>query len=234
MKVTFKTGSEANYGSTNGELFFASNTKQIMLNGIKYIPKKLSELTNDSGFISSITKSMVEGVLTGNITSHTHSYLPLSGGTLTGNLTCNGSYITMSGGAGAKGYSGYFNNPKRSDRASYSHILGDGYAYGENSISIGAAAYAGIRNTDSDSGTYPYLHWQWMNCLQVKEVTDSGDVNCYGAILNNSGGKKDTAKFTVCVDGVCKSYDESKGDNDPTNQFLKFKIHISYLVSKHV
>lgn len=91
MKVTFKTGSEANYGSTNGELFFASNTKQIMLNGIKYIPKKLSELTNDSGFITSITKSMVEGVLTGNITSHTHSYLPLSGGTLTGNLTCNGT-----------------------------------------------------------------------------------------------------------------------------------------------
>lgn len=91
MKVTFKTGSEANYGNTNGELFFASNTKQIMLNGIKYIPKKLSELTNDSGFISSITKSMVEGVLTGNITSHTHSYLPLSGGTLTGNLTCNGT-----------------------------------------------------------------------------------------------------------------------------------------------
>ena len=73
MKVTFKTGSEANYGSTNGELFFASNTKQIMLNGIKYIPKKLSELTNDSGFLTSITKSMVEGVLTGNVTSHTHS-----------------------------------------------------------------------------------------------------------------------------------------------------------------
>lgn len=78
MKVTFKTGSEANYGSTNGELFFASNTKQIMLNGIKYIPKKLSELTNDSGFLTSITKSMVEGVLTGNITSHTHSYIPLT------------------------------------------------------------------------------------------------------------------------------------------------------------
>ena len=317
MKVTFKTGSEANYGSTNGELFFASNTKQIMLNGIKYIPKKLSELTNDSGFISSITKSMVEGVLTGNITSHTHTfasleskpatlsgygitdamyfyttdeanyvaarfnntalatkaanayiefwsgggwfnlmagkfitnggtssqflkgdgsldsntyalssalnnYLPLTGGTLTGNLTCNGSYITMSGGAGAKGYSGYFNNPKRSDRASYSHILGDGYAYGTNSISIGASAYAGIRNTDSDSDTYPYLHWQWMDCLQVKEVTSAGDVNCYGAILNNLGGTKDTAKFTVCVDGVCKFYDESKGEDDPTNQFLKF------------
>ena len=79
MKVTFKTGSEANYGNTNGELFFASNTKQIMLNGIKYIPKKLSELTNDSGFLTSITKSMVENVLTGNITSHTHTFASITG-----------------------------------------------------------------------------------------------------------------------------------------------------------
>lgn len=46
------------------------------------LPTKLSAFTNDVGFITGITKSMVEGVLTGNITSHTHSYLPLSGGTL--------------------------------------------------------------------------------------------------------------------------------------------------------
>ena len=47
------------------------------------LPTKLSAFTNDVGFITGITKSMVEGVLTGNITSHTHSYLPLSGGTIT-------------------------------------------------------------------------------------------------------------------------------------------------------
>lgn len=33
-----------------------------------------------AGYITGITKDMVESVLTGNITSHTHSYLPLSGG----------------------------------------------------------------------------------------------------------------------------------------------------------
>lgn len=37
------------------------------------LPTKVSQLTNDSGYITSITKAMVEGVLTGNITSHTHS-----------------------------------------------------------------------------------------------------------------------------------------------------------------
>lgn len=45
-------------------------------------PTKVSQLTNDSGYITGITKAMVEGVLTGNITSHTHSYLPLAGGTM--------------------------------------------------------------------------------------------------------------------------------------------------------
>lgn len=43
-----------------------------------------------------LTKESVEAVLTGNITSHTHSYLPLSGGSLTGNLSTTG-IITSTG-----------------------------------------------------------------------------------------------------------------------------------------
>lgn len=43
-----------------------------------------------------LTKASVEEVLTGNITSHTHSYLPLSGGSLTGNLSTTG-IITSTG-----------------------------------------------------------------------------------------------------------------------------------------
>lgn len=39
----------------------------------------------------SLTKESIEAVLTGNITSHTHNYLPLTGGTLTGTLTCQGN-----------------------------------------------------------------------------------------------------------------------------------------------
>lgn len=59
---------------------------------IPTVPTKLSAFKNDSGYISGITKAMVEGVLTGNITSHTHDYLPLSGGTMTGILTINTDY----------------------------------------------------------------------------------------------------------------------------------------------
>lgn len=43
-----------------------------------------------------LTKESVEAVLTGNITSHTHSYLPLTGGSLTGNLSTIG-VITSTG-----------------------------------------------------------------------------------------------------------------------------------------
>lgn len=94
--VGFCLGNKTNYSATNyaNHIWFDPTNKQIILNGIEYIPKKLSELVNDKNFLTSITKSMVENVLTGNITSHTHSYLPLSGGTLTGSLTAPNIYIT--------------------------------------------------------------------------------------------------------------------------------------------
>jgi hypothetical protein len=43
-----------------------------------------------------LTKASVEAVLTGNITSHTHSYLPLTGGSLTGNLSTTGIITSTS------------------------------------------------------------------------------------------------------------------------------------------
>lgn len=116
-KIEFVIGDKAKISAADAyKLWFDTTHKQIILKGVEFIPKKLSELTNDSGFISSITKAMVEGVLTGTISSHTHAfssltskpttlsgygitdavstselskYLPLKGGTLTGSLTVN-------------------------------------------------------------------------------------------------------------------------------------------------
>ena len=71
--------------------------------------------TKGANYLTGITKAQVEGVLTGNITSHTHSqyltshqdisgkadrselfgYLPLSGGTLTGTLTANKGLVVQ-------------------------------------------------------------------------------------------------------------------------------------------
>lgn len=71
-------------GSTSAYPYWTGSawaTKSLGSNAFTSI-SKVSQLTNDSGYITGITKAMVEGVLTGNITSHTHSYLPLSGGTM--------------------------------------------------------------------------------------------------------------------------------------------------------
>ena len=71
-------GGTSSYLYWNGSAFVS---KALGGNAFTSI-SKVSQLTNDSGYITGITKAMVESVLTGNITSHTHSYLPLSGGTM--------------------------------------------------------------------------------------------------------------------------------------------------------
>lgn len=67
-------GGASSYIYWNGSAFVS---KALGSNAFTSI-SKVSQLTNDSGYITGITKSMVEGVLTGNITSHTHSYIPLA------------------------------------------------------------------------------------------------------------------------------------------------------------
>ena len=113
-----------------------------------------------------------------SLNGHTHNeYLPLTGGTLSGALTCNGDYINMNNDSGARGYRGFFNQSNSTSRASGSHIFmkGGGEALGTNSVSIGYQAYAGIRNKDSDATTYPYIAWQWMPSVKVNFTTTNQD-----------------------------------------------------------
>ena len=74
--------------NVNGSNLFTYDGKSSITANLT-VPTKISQLTNDSGYLTAITKTQVEGVLTGNITSHTHSYLPLSGGAITGIITFN-------------------------------------------------------------------------------------------------------------------------------------------------
>lgn len=54
-----------------------------------------------NAYLTAITKAMVEGVLTGIITSHQHNYLPINGGNLTGLLTILGQKVWYEGNDGA-------------------------------------------------------------------------------------------------------------------------------------
>lgn len=65
--IEFFLGNESKYNVTKHgtALFFTNDTKQLILDGLKYIPKKLSELTNDMGYIttsSTIKPSQVKTV----------------------------------------------------------------------------------------------------------------------------------------------------------------------------
>ena len=54
-------------------LAFKDSVAWSEISGKPTVPTKTSDLTNDSGFLQGITKALVEGVLTGNITSHSHA-----------------------------------------------------------------------------------------------------------------------------------------------------------------
>lgn len=62
----FVVGSEANYKASafGKSIFFAPDTKQILVDGVKYIPKSLSELTDDKGFLLSSSLGIANGIAT--------------------------------------------------------------------------------------------------------------------------------------------------------------------------
>lgn len=62
----FVVGNEANYNASafGKSIFFAPDTKQILVDGVKYIPKSLSELTDDKGFLLSSSLGIANGIAT--------------------------------------------------------------------------------------------------------------------------------------------------------------------------
>ena len=67
-------------GGTSSYIYWNGSawaTKALGSNAFTSI-SKVSQLTNDSGYLTGITKDMVESVLTGTITSHTHAFASLT------------------------------------------------------------------------------------------------------------------------------------------------------------
>lgn len=118
-------------GGTSSYLYWNGSawaTKALGSNAFTSI-SKVSQLTNDSGYITGITKSMVEGVLTGNITSHTHSYLPLSGGTMSNtNVVTNLNADLLDG----------YNASSFAKVASHNNLMSS-----SNEFTFASSAYAG-------------------------------------------------------------------------------------------
>lgn len=127
------------------------------------LPTNLSAFTNDVGYITGITKSMVEGVLTGDITSHTHSYLPLTGGTITGTLRLGNPDVLYNG-----ANTTLFRNA--SSTADYGTQIVNNWNEGSTRILLNSN---GVYYWDANGNMYPIIH--------------SGNYNSYAPTLTGTG-----------------------------------------------
>lgn len=123
------------------------------------LPTKLSAFNNDVGYITGITKLMVEGVLTGDITSHTHSYLPLSGGTITHQI-----------------YGGF--ELKRNE-ANYDSVIKF------SNVSDGLLGYIGISGSATTAA--PKVPYYSPNGTHIYLLLHSGNYNSYAPTLTGTG-----------------------------------------------
>lgn len=131
------------------------------------------------------TKSLVEGVLTGNITSHTHSYLPLTGGTLTGTLVCdynlsNQSHYTWRNSRQHSGEGGRADNFIILQKADGTFNASFGtYGDGETDSYI----YIGYKNFNGSNLRISPTSISWGD----NRILHSGNYNSYSPTLTGTG-----------------------------------------------
>lgn len=137
-------------GGTSSYIYWNGSawaTKALGSNAFTSI-SKVSQLTNDSGYITGITKAMVEGVLTGNITSHTHTFASLtskpttiSGYGITDALPLNGTAADAAQ-LGGKAASMYFVNNGNRGEIDFDTQFINGFEYVSGLSTNGGDPYA--------------------------------------------------------------------------------------------
>ena len=98
------------------------------------------------------------------LTSSLSNYLPITGGTLSGNLTINGNLNVND----SKYIRGYFNQSQFSEKYYHSHLFAyNSKGYGMDSTALGYSSWVGIRNTDTDANDYPYVYWDYPTLTKI-------------------------------------------------------------------
>lgn len=162
------------------------------------IPTKTSHLTNDSGFLTSLP-------------SHTHSYLPLAGGTVSGDLTVSGS--TTVGDIFGAGWS------VEGSIANFVELNATSLYSEGNSIFAATSGNVAI-GTDAVNSTYKlyvmgnsYLSGKLTvsNQSEFRNTVTILDSELYGSYTDEEGSIQDT--WWVDVDGSAYFYSISQGSD---------------------
>ena len=207
---TYDGSAAATFNLSAANVGAANRVHSHTASEISGLPTNLSAFTNDVGYITGITKSMVEGVLTGNITSHTHTfasltskpttiagygitdaytattidnklsgYLPLSGGTISNQLSIDYNSVYPLVLNGLKNYS-VINFRARGTDVSDVGWLND---YRGNLSYIANISYSGVISVNYDG---VYYSDEFTNYKKYT-IIHTGNYNSYAPTLTGTG-----------------------------------------------
>lgn len=185
---------------------------------ISGLPTNLSSFTNDVGYITGITKSMVEGVLTGNITSHTHTFASLTskpttiaGYGITDALTTSNynSYAPTLTGTGASGTWGI----SISGNAASADVVSTTYANQSINFARGDSKIRLISNTDGNglANGFPISYVGGISVIsnyvgwQMVTYADHTAPNPYFRYLYGTNNWSDWKRLAFLTDNVASA-----------------------------
>lgn len=217
---TYDGSDAATFNLSAANVGAASKVHSHTASEISGLPTNLSAFNNDVGYITGITKSMVEGVLTGNITSHTHSYLPLSGGTIKGDILSSNMDVGIRWNVDYVGgwsrnfleFNAHKDNDATKALESVFKIGGYGQDTGYVFTYIGANSYNSAYNIRFYSnntitiGTYEILHANNYNSY-APTLTGTGASGTWG--IDISGNASSATKLQTSGGVICATTDGS-------------------------
>ena len=171
-------------GGTSSYLYWNGSawaTKALGSNAFTSI-SKVSQLTNDSGYITGITKAMVEDVLTGNITSHTHSVLVEDSGNKNGRFLFHVSG-GITGEVGNMDADGAWGQPANSQSSAWGNAYIARLKWSDN-------YYSDIFTGPNNAGNTYGLQWRQIinsKAYNWRILLDTANYNSYAPTLTGTG-----------------------------------------------
>lgn len=175
---TSDAGSFAPASHTHSQ-YLTGITSSMVTSALGYTPYNAS---NPNGYISGISKAMVENVLTGNITSHTHSHLVNDSGNASGEFLFHAS-SGATGEVGNMDAYGAWGHPANSQDSVYSNAYIARLKWSDN-------YYTDLFTGPNEAGSTYGLQWRQIvnsKATNWRILLDTANFNTYAPNLTGAG-----------------------------------------------